>query len=946
MNPGLIARFNPYQMAEQEIRALSVGRENLLRDVLRVINENTSQPKLANEHILLTGQRGMGKSFFLRLLQLELQQNNQAQLILLPEEQPNLFSPANFIYEIIGLLDSEQLQDNNIAFWETPEDNTWQIALDQLESVLQQQLPDRLLVVAIENFDIAIKQAFNSPAEQSALRHFLEHNPSIMLIATSLFDEVDEQYDQRLFQVFSRFPVLAWNQDQHVAYLKQRAQLAGLPFDDEAGHKIRAYSHFTGGSPRIAMVLADLLLGQSDVLNTAINLQSLVDTLTDYYLDLLSRIPANSRKLFDALLRGGEPCSQSAVAERVRANQSQTSRAFAWLRDHGYIHQETKIRGQKEKLYRVNDRVMVQFYRMRYLNHNKSHSALVSMSDFLSDFYNVQEQRDQAQQLMREGAEQEAGFFAELALKQSGIDLQALEIELSTKELIILMQSAATTEKTRPVESSKLLDTYTNKLLDAYTNDETALQDYEEALKLLQVCNKFPDISGKQLANLTENSILPFGEKLRIYRFCISDAAALGHWKNIKTVLVDAQKTFLQCALENPQYVAKFKNDRALEQMHPVCFNQAKQYETKAQEKENINQWQEALELYKKAFRLREKLGDTIQQGWNLIQIGSILGKLNRHQEAIKFFQQSLVLWEQEDIFGQGFNLIIIKFIQVCIEKNANIIGLELKLLGHYQEAIEFHQQELALRKQEDNINGQAENLEQIGWNLNKLERHQEAIEAYQQALVLRKQQDDVNGQAWNLEQVGWSLNELERHQEAIEFHQQALVLRKYQDNVNGQAWNLGQIARCHWSMGNPAQAWTLIDEFQPSTDQQKARERALKQLGDAIADCTARDGIAAGFAHGITLFNGLHQRQQHFDIERAVRLLLLDFLEMKLDAGLLRDLCAEANVIFGGAVETVTQSVRFTLDYLENGKDAAWLQRLDPDMATTVKTLASDALR
>ena len=89
--------------------------------------------------------------------------------------------------------------------------------------------------------------------------------------------------------------------------------------------------------------------------------------MSDYYRALLAEIKGNSELLFDALIRGGEPCSQTQLAKRVGAKQSDISQAFRKLLDYGYLHFE-RPQGQKETLYQVNDRIFVQWYRMRYIS--------------------------------------------------------------------------------------------------------------------------------------------------------------------------------------------------------------------------------------------------------------------------------------------------------------------------------------------------------------------------------------------------------------------------------------------------------------------------------------------------------------------------------------------------------------------------------------------------
>ena len=57
-----ISRFNPYDMSDDDVRLLATGRELLLQDVLRTIDENR-MGKSPVQHQVLIGPRGMGNRF-------------------------------------------------------------------------------------------------------------------------------------------------------------------------------------------------------------------------------------------------------------------------------------------------------------------------------------------------------------------------------------------------------------------------------------------------------------------------------------------------------------------------------------------------------------------------------------------------------------------------------------------------------------------------------------------------------------------------------------------------------------------------------------------------------------------------------------------------------------------------------------------------------------------
>ena len=385
----LISRFNPSRMADEHINALATGRDKEIERILRTVRANRDTPSAPNEHLLIRGQRGMGKSFLLRWSQIRLQQEPGVIFLLLPEELPNVHSPKAWLTEVHNRLSSSP-SNPNLAQWQYQENaNAWEQCLQQILRCLEQEHAKTLLIIGAENIDRLLASAFKGKAAQSCLRHLLENEKRIMLLASSQDHHLDHDYDARLFHNFHSLTLAPWQASEHAAYLKARAQHAQLNLSTTAISAIQAYSHFTDGSPRIATVLTNLLLNKSDIRDSATTLLALVDEISEYYQNFQRRIPPQAAKLFDALLRGGEPCSQSELARRVGAQQNQISRHFVWLRDHGYISALERVKGQSSIRYQIRDRLFAQFYRMRFFDWDYGHNPLPSLIDLLADCYQL-----------------------------------------------------------------------------------------------------------------------------------------------------------------------------------------------------------------------------------------------------------------------------------------------------------------------------------------------------------------------------------------------------------------------------------------------------------------------------------------------------------------------------------------------------------------------------
>jgi hypothetical protein len=400
-----ISRFNPYAMDDQTILAVSTGREGPLGLVLSTLEGNLSREG-ANQHMMIYGPRGRGKSFFIKYLSIkakEVPALAQTRFILLPEEQSNIKYASDLLRMIRSEIEGTGFS-SVIPTWKEPE-GAWQKELHFFVTWIKEQRqiePDFQLVLVLENFP-DIKDQFEDQ-DMHRLRHLMEHVKGFTLLGASPMAAVDGDYNQPIFQAFLPVKLKAWGEEEYLHYFRKRRALRQEITNQHAEltheSKLKAISQYTGGSPRIAVVLTDLLF-EDDLLSTAKTLNGLIDDLTPYYQDLMKEIRkrGNSLTLFDALIRGGENLSQSAVAELVGARQNDISKAFSWLLENGYVHGRKKT-GGKEFLYSVSDRLMVLYYLDREIKVHQKFSPIWLMADFLVAFYSKEELKSQVEHHM------------------------------------------------------------------------------------------------------------------------------------------------------------------------------------------------------------------------------------------------------------------------------------------------------------------------------------------------------------------------------------------------------------------------------------------------------------------------------------------------------------------------------------------------------------------
>lgn len=473
--------FNPRQMSDKVVAALATGRADLVQEFFTVANSLAAKPHSGSQHWLITGPRGAGKSFFLRLIQTGFakQMPQQAVFVLMPEELPNVFSPHEWLREIQRHLPSDEKSPGASAAWQVREPSReWESALHDLKS----DLGDRFLVVGVENFDQLMKTAFEGNVEASQLRWLMENESQIMLLATAVEGDFDNNYHARLFRQFHHIPLRRWDEADHCHYLDRRAELLGIEATSRQRSRIRAYSYFTGGSARVAAVLAASILDHQDPLDASADLRVALDRLSDYYRSQQDRMPPNSRKLFDALIRGGEPASQVELAERIGSKQSDISRAFRWLVDNGYVCSQHKP-GSKSHAYRISDRLFVQFYRMRYLYPNEP-CQLAILSDLLAATIEFSDKWRLAERYLGKEMLPEAEHMIRLALREKGVD--EATINQSTRDLAKALKMG-NEWKWLERRQSQVLREFAWDCVHRFKSNEEFLEALESARQALRV---------------------------------------------------------------------------------------------------------------------------------------------------------------------------------------------------------------------------------------------------------------------------------------------------------------------------------------------------------------------------------------------------------------------------------------------------------------------------
>lgn len=391
-----ITRFNPQKMDDNDVLSLATGREILMESTLDDMKRCLSGS--GNIHFVIFGPRGMGKSFFTKWLQIkhDLSEDFRGKSIFIqfPEEQNNI----QYVADILDML-SAKLEGKNfntvLSRW-TISDTEFLKSKRRFEKVMsdiKKQSGIQHVFFSMENLQDFILKMESNPEENARLREVLEGYENLTLIGTSLRPDIDSDYDKMLFQVFKKIDLKPWGEKEFVEYYRKTADNKKLNKDivQLNVNKIRAIVQFSGGSPRLAVILKSLII-ENDVLTTLEILNGIIDELTPYYQDLTKDIPPKSRVLFDQLIRLGENVTQTELASKLNPPQEQNaiSRSFKWLLDNFYVA-SIKQKKTNVKLYYVPDRIYILYYQNREVMADQRFSFIDSFVGMLTGYYSQSE---------------------------------------------------------------------------------------------------------------------------------------------------------------------------------------------------------------------------------------------------------------------------------------------------------------------------------------------------------------------------------------------------------------------------------------------------------------------------------------------------------------------------------------------------------------------------
>ncbi len=366
------AIHNPAILSREALKRMFVARKKLLELLLQDLRQ-PFEGTAGQQHVLLIGPRGMGKTTLLLRIQYAVEDDPDLSSRWLPicflEETYRIGDLADFWLEALRNLDAatggSSASAHAARLLKRHRRDADALAEAAFRSLKERCLSrDKQALVLVDN----LQEVFGHIGDERQLhqlRATLMAEPWVKVIgcAPSYFDQI-ELSSAPFYEFFAIHVLRGVSEEETLDMLVQWAKHEENPslvrrLKGRRG-RIRSLHQLTGGNPRLLAVLYDVV--KEGPLQTAFeDLEVLVDHLTPYFKALTDSLPVQMRRLVDALARRWEPVLARDLAEDLRLETNVVSAHLSRLHKEGWVE---KLPGPgRSARYQLIDR----FYNIAYL---------------------------------------------------------------------------------------------------------------------------------------------------------------------------------------------------------------------------------------------------------------------------------------------------------------------------------------------------------------------------------------------------------------------------------------------------------------------------------------------------------------------------------------------------------------------------------------------------
>ena len=384
-------QFSPQRSNPDDLETILVARAALLDNALEKIR-NSSVTK-NRYHLLFVGQRGIGKTHLVALINRRVEQDkklrNKVRIAWLNEDETS----SRFLHLLMRIYRSLAARYPD----EFPIEDVQAVlgldasaALAKLSNSLVQRAKNHTILLLIENLDAHFAKF--SIEEQRNWRGFVQDHPIFTTVATAqgLFDGV-KKHDEPFYGFFDTQHLQPLSIDQTSEMLMKISILQGnepmqqMLNTPKGQSRLRVIHFLAGGNPRLYVLLSELIADDTldDVVDT---FEAMVDQqLTSYYQERLRWLAPLQQDIVQVLCRFRSAVSVKQIAEELFTTNQSVSSQLKELKGFGYV---TFTKVGRETWYELAEPLMRLVMQVKETG---SHQPLSLLVEFLQAWFDREE---------------------------------------------------------------------------------------------------------------------------------------------------------------------------------------------------------------------------------------------------------------------------------------------------------------------------------------------------------------------------------------------------------------------------------------------------------------------------------------------------------------------------------------------------------------------------
>lgn len=590
-----IIAHNPGRYTDAQLEQIFVARQREFAYFMeKIASVKTSE---APQHLLLYGQRGMGKSTLLHRLAAELRKADFNKIYLpltFPEEQYNVNTLQKFWLNCLDALADaleqsgrQQLTDELDADIQQISQGKSEIAPNKIFNRWCKKLSVRA-VLLVDNIDLIFSKI--SKAERHQLRAQLMRPTAPILIGGSVAELTRlQKHDEPFYDFFIIHQLRRLDFAAAKAVLTNLARLQNnqqlLQDLEQHPGRLRTLYELTGGSPRTMTLLYPILV-QGFGADIYQDLEALLDSVTPLYKARFEELTAaQMQTVLDAVALAWKPVSLEQLRQTTQLANPQLSPQLKRLVAAGWLITKN-THDTRGKRYEVAERLFNVWYLMRRSS-RRQRREIQYLTYFLEHFYGE-----------------------DLAMVGSNLANKAIRSE---QDVTYRLAMAGGVRKQNSVLAKQLENDSYRYLLDNFLQDESLLQRFDIPEQYIL----------HEIKLLQDEALVKLSNKASVYE--VAKRLYVLMPTNIQFIYIWASEL-----LNNKQYQEskeKYEKVLSVDKTHSGAWNgMGNLYQV------YLNQYEKAETAYKKAIQCDASSAQPWNGLGNLYQ--SHLNKFSKAEEA------------------------------------------------------------------------------------------------------------------------------------------------------------------------------------------------------------------------------------------------------------------------------------------------------------------------